>query len=198
MTVYASHNMFRDGWCVLARNNDRVLSLFKQQGAIHVINEYYAVFHTEPNGPHETLVPRLRLREKNTEYLALHPFSGEYKGEPKQVRFSKTSGQNEIINFIHDPLMGRDERHVREFMVSMRPFLRGLKESLVHRFINNFVYINPVNWNDAQELLFEDLTLMEVAFQRLCRNELPLSYIKQHCPTYMYTAIKFMCNFDKI
>lgn len=92
----------------------------------------------------------------------------------------------------------REEMEVREFLMDLRPLLKNVDRCHVNYFLTSFVRINPVSWSDAQELVYGDLTLREVAFQRLYRSQLPLSYILQHFPPYLYIAIRHMQEFDEV
>lgn len=88
--------------------------------------------------------------------------------------------------------MKREEKEVREFLVDMKPLLKRANKYSVNNFLSEYVRLNPVSMTDGLKLVCGDLTLREEAFQRLCRSQLLLPDIKQHCLPKLYPAIRYI------
>lgn len=90
----------------------------------------------------------------------------------------------------HDQPMvkiSRNEFEIREYYQDMRCLLKDLGESLVIEFLWNATHVNIVKWDEALHLVSGELSLQEVAFQRI--HHVPLAYLKCHSPSPIYKRI---------
>lgn len=90
----------------------------------------------------------------------------------------------------HHPVLmvERREQEVREFLLGLRPLMRGLENRVnVNKFLRCFTSANPVKWNEAKKIIFEDLSLQEAVYGLI--RQLPLFYLKQYAPLQLFTTI---------
>lgn len=71
----------------------------------------------------------------------------------------------------------------RAYLLNVRPLLRNLEESSVNEFLWNFTHVNTVTWDEALKIVSGELSLLEIAFQRV--NLVPLAYLKRHSPLHL-------------
>lgn len=80
------------------------------------------------------------------------------------------------------------EGEIREYLMSLRPIMRGLEESSLCNFLKSFTGVNPVTWDEALEMVCGEASLLHTAF--LSVRLLPLSYVQQHAPSHLYASVR--------
>lgn len=87
--------------------------------------------------------------------------------------FGSLSTQHQII------VLERKEEEAREFLLSLRPLLRKLWNTINNmKFLRVFTFIYPVMWNEVEDLVMGDLSLRTVTLEGV--RKLPPSYLKKY------------------
>lgn len=226
VTLYVANYVGREDWLVLTANFDTLMNVLRIYNTDYTLplldlqkNIYERHVHLVPR-------KRLNLRDKHFGYLSeqtIRPVMEDRVEDEPRLNFHTI--YNYIDMFLPDsnislvagfryttrqhlahafhlfrksPFLSvkREEREVREFLVDIRPILKRVDKLLLNPFLKRYVRLNPVSWNDALKLVCGDLTLREKVFQRLCRSQLLLSDIQQHCSPHLYHAIRYIREFE--
>lgn len=83
----------------------------------------------------------------------------------------------------------RKKEEARNFLHHMRVYVRHRLSPIVRgHFLSRFTRINPITWDEADQIVWGELSLQESAYQRVCQR-LPMEYLKGNASQRLATIV---------